>query len=229
MGSLINKYSYIFITILIILLLILSLFPASPIYSFNWALLSSIIAVLLLAMFFLSFERKEQNSRRLVLIATIAALAAVSRVAFAPLANVTPSTFIVMITGYVFGPTAGFMTGAMSALVSNLFLGQGPWTPWQMLSWGICGLVASALGARQKDFNRIAFTVLAGICGYVFGILMNLWHWTAFVYPLNWNTLAATCLSSLVMDSMHAGGNVVFSLVFGPAFYRILMRYKGYM
>jgi hypothetical protein len=67
------------------------------------------------------------------------------RIPFAALPGVQPTSFLVMVSGLVFGPQAGFMIGAMAALASNFFLGQGPWTPWQMLGWGLMGMSAAGL------------------------------------------------------------------------------------
>jgi energy-coupling factor transport system substrate-specific component len=156
----------------------------------------------------------------------VSTIGAVSRVPFAALMSIQPTTFMVMITGYVFGPHMGFMCGAVSALVSNFFLGQGPWTPWQMFCWGMCGAAAVILSGKEKKFNLIAFTVLGGICGFVFGWVMNIWHWISFVYPLNLKTFIATYAASLPFDSMHALGNILFSLIFGRSFYHVLLRFK---
>ena len=92
----------------------------------------------------------------LALVATLAALAALGRVAFAPLPNVKPTTDIVLLTGYALGGAPGFVVGAVAALASNVFFGQGPWTPWQMAGWGIAGLIGAGLaricgpGARAR-------------------------------------------------------------------------------
>ena len=100
----------------------------------------------------------------IALVATLAAMAALGRVAFAALPNVKPTTDIVLIAGYVLGGAPGFMVGAVAALVSNLFFGQGPWTPWQMVGWGGVGLfgggprprraAATSAGSRSRRRAR---------------------------------------------------------------------------
>ena len=52
---------------------------------------------------------------------------------------------IIIITAVAFGPEAGFLTGALTAFVSNFIFGQGPWTPWQMFTWGLVGFLAGIL------------------------------------------------------------------------------------
>jgi len=195
----------------------------------NWALFSIVIIGLSIMAFFWSYEKSQAGTKGIVIIATLASLAAVSRIAFSAIASFKPTTFIIMISGYVFGPKTGFMVGAVTALVSNFFLGQGAWTPWQMLCWGLCGVLAGVLGTRQSEFRPVIFTLLAGFCGYLFGFIMNIWHWVAFVYPLTLKTFMAVYAASFVFDSLHAAGNVVFAIIFGPAFYKILRRFKKYI
>ena len=102
----------------------------------TWILASSLLLGAVLVAGFAWYERTHPTTRVLALVATLAALAALGRVAFAPLPNVKPTTDIVLIAGYVLGGAPGFMVGAVAALASNLFFGQGPWTPWQMAGLG---------------------------------------------------------------------------------------------
>ena len=123
----------------------------------NWAIISAVIILAAIMAVFLSYERQGVNVKEISLIATMATLAAVMRVPFAAIISVQPTTFIVMITGYVFGARAVFMVGAIGAFFSNIFLGQGPWTPWQMLAWGLAGWTMGLLGKGQKGFNYPVF------------------------------------------------------------------------
>ncbi len=218
--------AYIALMVTSVLILVLSLMPDSPFNEINWALLSVLIVGIAILMFFISFEKRSVDPKEMALIATMASLAGISRIPFAAIMSVQPTTFIVMITGYVFGGQTGFITGAVAALVSNFFLGQGPWTPWQMFCWGFCGLLAGFIGKFSNNFNHKAFAVLAFVCGYLFGWAMNIWHWVGFVYPLTIKTFIATYLASFPFDTLHAVGNVVFSIVFGKSFYLILTRFK---
>lgn len=211
---------------LIALLLIVSMVPETPFYRINWALFSVIIVGLALGLFFRRFEHQGVSSKEVALIAALASLAAIARVPFAVIMSLQPTTFLVMISGYVFGPQTGFMVGALAALVSNFFLGQGPWTPWQMFCWGMCGVGGALLGAKAKDYKPAAFALLGFVNGYLFGWVMNVWHWVSFIYPLTWETFLATYALSFPFDTVHAIGNAAFSLVFGKSFYHILRRFK---
>ncbi|MGE5379523.1 MAG: ECF transporter S component [Methylocystaceae bacterium] len=169
-------------------------------------------------------NKRTVDARIIALVATMAAMAAMTRVAFAPIAGFKPTTFIVMITGYVGGPAIGFAVGALNGFASNFFLGQGPWTPWQMACWGLCGILAGVMGRRNDDFKMWPFVILAGAAGILFGWVMNIWHWLAFIEPHSWKTFAATYLTSLPFDLLHAAGNIVFSLLLGKPFYLVINR-----
>ena len=105
-------------------------------------LTSTLIIIETMLPFFFLFETRKPQARELVTIAVMCALATVSRVAFAFIPGFKPITGLIMITGIAFGAEAGFMTGAISAFASNFFYSQGPWTPWQMMAYGIGGFVA---------------------------------------------------------------------------------------
>ncbi len=97
--------------------------------------------------FFLRYESRSLQAREIVLVAVLSAIAAVGRVPFAALPSVQPTSFVIIVSALVFGSETGFMVGAVAALVSNMFLGQGPWT-WQMFSWGMIGWTAGMLYQR---------------------------------------------------------------------------------
>jgi len=191
----------------------------------NWVLVSFAVVAGIIGWMFMKFEKGKADSKELAMIATMSSLAGILRIPFAAIMSVQPTTFLVMITGYVFGSQTGFVVGAIAALVSNFFLGQGPWTPWQMICWGGVGMLAGLIGKRCEGFNLPVFTVVCALSGYLFGWVMNIWHWIGFVYPLSIQTFIATYLASFPFDTLHVVGNILFSLLFGKSFYRILMRF----
>ena len=77
--------------------------------------------------FILVFDKKKPQARELVPIAVMAAIAVVGRTVFEiiPLPNFKPCSAIIIITAVAFGPEAGFLTGALTAFVSNFIFGQG--------------------------------------------------------------------------------------------------------
>ena len=94
--------------------------------------------------FILVFDKKKPQAREMVPIAVMAAIAVVGRTVFSiiPLPNFKPCSAVIIITAIAFGPEAGFLTGALTGFVSNFIFGQGPWTPWQMFTWGLVGCIS---------------------------------------------------------------------------------------
>ncbi len=181
------------------------------------------IASLVVLAFTVRFESSHVSPRELAIIALLGALSALLRVPFAAIPGLQPSTYLVVCSGYVFGPVAGFMVGAMTAVVSNFFLGHGPWTLFQVLAWGLAGASAPLL---RKAALRPRTLALFGICwGILFGLMTNAWMWVAFVYPLTLRTFVVTLLNSVGFDAMHAAGNALFLGLLGVRTIRILERY----
>ena len=124
----------------------------------NYYLVSVAIAVLTMVPFFATFESRKPQARDLVILAVVIALAVVSRAAIFWFPDFKPIAAVIIIAGIAFGPQAGFMTGAMSMLLSNFLFGQGPWTPWQMLAFGLAGLVFGILSQKNliphKDYTK---------------------------------------------------------------------------
>ena len=168
-------------------------------------------------------EGSPASARDLTLVATLGGLAAAGRVLFAPVPGVQPVTVIVAASGAALGPKRGFAVGALAALASNFFLGQGPHTPWQMLAWGGCGLAAGL--AQRWLRHRLAFAAFCLALGFGFGFLMNLWHWYGF-YPHTWAALLVVLGTSFAFDAAHAVGNVLLALVAGPELRRVLARHE---
>ncbi len=121
------------------------------------------------------------------------------------------------------------MVGSTAALVSNFFLGQGPWTPWQMLTWGLAGITAGALRSLLQQPKTLCLALFCFVWGYLYGVITDIWLWTAFVHPLTWKSFLATWAAGLWFDTLHAVGNAGFYLVLGPRMFRVLERFRKKM
>lgn len=175
---------------------------------------------------FFIFEHRAIRSTELALIVSLAALAGIARVPFVWIPSIQPTTFIILFSGYVFGPWMGFVTGSSAAFISNYFLLQGPWTIWQMFGWGLVGISGGLTAFFVKEKPQKALLVLGFIWGFLFGWIMNLWHWLTYVYPLTFKTWLAVNSASILFDLAHAVGNVIFIFAFGKNFLLLLMRFK---
>jgi energy-coupling factor transport system substrate-specific component len=168
------------------------------------------------------FEAGTDSTRELAVVATLAAAAAAGRVLFAAVPGVQPVTVIAIVAGASLGVRAGAATGALAALVSNFFLGQGIWTPQQMLGWGACGAIGALLGPFLR--NRWILAGVAGALGFAFSVMMDVWLWYGFA-PHTSGALFAVVGRGLWFDVSHAVGNVMIALAAGPELRRMLDRY----
>lgn len=190
------------------------------------ALLSVVAAIGALAVFFASYESSRPALRQIMPTVVLAALAAAGRVLFAPFPDFKPVSAICIIAGAVFGRRSGFMVGALAALVSNLFFGQGPWTPWQMYAWGLVGYFAGVLAARGA-LDRTPVLYAYGFCSaYLYGALLNAWYAIGFVHPFTWPAIAVSYLAALPFDTAHAVATVVFLAALYEPWRRKLGRIK---
>jgi energy-coupling factor transport system substrate-specific component len=162
------------------------------------------------------------SAKEIALVATLAGAAAAGRVLFGAVPGVQPVTVIAVAAGAALGARAGFAVGALAALVSNFFLGQGTWTPWQMLAWGGCGVAGALLAAVLR--GRLSFAALCLVLGFAFSTLMDVWLWLSF-YPHTWEALAVVLGRGVWFSAAHATGNVVLALAAGPELRRLLERY----
>jgi energy-coupling factor transport system substrate-specific component len=199
-------------------------FPELSGSGLSWGLIATLMVVLLVLAFAFTFEESAMSSREIALIAMLSTLSAVARIPFAAIPSVQPSTFLIICSGYVFGPLPGFMVGAATALVSNFFLGQGPWTPYQMFGWGMIGLLAAVL--RKLHAGMIVLVIFGFVCGYTYGGTMNVWYWLSFSYPLTARTFLVYEAASLWFDTLHALSNILLLVVFGRKTIRILDRFE---
>ena len=221
----ISKYTKvvrIMLIILLPLLLVLSTLSGDK----NYGLLSVIFMIVAMVPFFLRFEKRRPEARELVVIAVMAALAALGRVAFAPIPNFKPTSAIIIISAMAFGPEAGFLTGATAAVASNLFFGQGPWTPWQMFCWGMIGFVAGIL--RNAGFlkGKLSLSIYGLAAGFAFGWVMNLWFIIGFINPITWQAIVAAYISSFWFDFTNAVSTLIFVFVLAEPWLKKLDRIK---
>ena len=190
----------------------------------GFALPSLVIALLFLIPFFVHFERNRPPAGLLVCISVMGAIAALSRVLFVAFASVKPTTAIVLVTGIAFGPGAGFLTGALAALASNVYFVQGPWTPWQMLAWGLCGLAGGLLRERKFLKSPWWLSLTGALLSLAFGVIMNLSYVIPYVRPLTFPAVMTAMGAGLAFDSVHAVSTFVFLLLFGRLWLKKLLR-----
>jgi energy-coupling factor transport system substrate-specific component len=197
---------------------------AAALLAGNGALATLLAAAALVAAGVAWFESGPDSTRELALVATLGSAAAAGRVLFAAIPGVQPVTVVTVVAGVALGLRAGVATGAIAAFVSNLFLGQGVWTPQQMLGWAACGAVGALLAPALR--SRWALAAVTAVLGFAFSASMDVWLWYGF-FPHTWQALVATLGRGVWFDASHAIGNVVLALTIGPELRRMLARYGG--
>lgn len=187
---------------------------------------SAAAALLCCVPFFLSFEKRAPSAGEMVLIAVMTAFSAAGRFIFAPVPFFKPVSAIVALAARHFGVQAGFMTGALSALISNIWFGQGPWTPFQMLCWGLIGAAAGLLGRKgllDKPLPLCVFGILAGI-GYSF--VMDIWTVLSLNGGFTGELWLAAMISAAPVTAVYCVSNVVFLLALNKPLGRKLERLR---
>jgi energy-coupling factor transport system substrate-specific component len=167
-------------------------------------------------------ESGPDSAKEVALIGTLTGIAVAGRLLVHPFPGVQPMTVIIIASGAAFGLRIGVSVGALGALVSNFFLIQGPWTPWQMALWAACGGVG-ALTARLAS-RRLAFALLCAVLAFGFSTAMDVAYWW-YAYAHTWAGLTAQVISGFAFTLAHALGSFAIALAVGPELVRMLERF----
>lgn len=195
----------------------------------SWQLASFAIVAGVLIAGWLAYERARPSARMVAVVATLAAVAALGRDAFVALPDVKPITAIALVVGYALGPLPGFTVGAIGMLASNMMLGQGPYTPWQMAAWGLVGLSGALLGrVSARHLGRFGLALACAMMALVAKEIMNVYTWTlgAVHTPAAFLLIAGGALPFDITDTV---ASFLFGFAFGPELARLLGRMRARM
>ncbi|MBP3327199.1 MAG: ECF transporter S component [Coprococcus sp.] len=181
--------------------------------------------------FFAAFENRKPKVRELVTIAVLCTLAVAGRAAFFMLPNFSPVMALVMIAGVAFGAETGFVTGAVTMLVSNMMFGQGPWTPWQMFSLGfvgfLAGLIFSHKGVRTRLLTKLGLCIFGGLaCIVIYGGIMNPASVIMWQRVVNMKMILAAYVTGFPFDVVQATATVIFLWIAARPFLEKLDRIR---
>lgn len=194
----------------------------------RWYYLTCTLVILeAMVPFFLSFESRRPQARELVTIAVLCALAVASRVVIL-IPNFKPITGIIMLAGIGLGPQVGFLTGAVAAFASNFFFSQGPWTPWQMMAYGVGGFLAGAVFSGRPRWQK---PWILGIFGFfaillVVGPLLDSCTVFTVSTTLTWKFALAVFASGAPYNAQHGLACAVTLFLFGKPLLGKLDRLK---
>ncbi len=200
-------------TVMILFLMPLTIYLGSFVFGERkYYFISLFIILEILIPFCMIFESRKPKARELVVISVLCAIAVASRAAFMSLPQFKPVVALVIIAGVCFGGETGFLVGAVTGFVSNFFLGQGPWTPWQMFAFGIIGFVAGIL--FQKGLLK---KTKVSLC--VFGFLATLIIYGGIINPasvimwqnkITWEMILSAYVAGIGFDLVHAFSTAFF-------------------
>lgn len=187
----------------------------------------SIVLVLLACVpFFLRFERRRPQPREILTIAVMAAISVAGRCLFVVTPGIKPVTAITAITGFSLGAEAGFITGATTSLVSNFFFGQGPWTPFQMFTWGMIGFIAGLLGKTGMMHRKIPLALFGIFAGIFFSFGMDVWGAISTTGMFSKEAFMLAIASALPFTIIYAVSNVIFLFILAKPIGEKLERLK---
>lgn len=203
----------IFSSILVLIVIPLTIvFGITVLHDRKYYFISALILIYMMLPFSMVFGGRKPKAREIVLICSLAAIAVIGRCAFCMLPEFKPVAAIVIISAVCLGPESGFLVGALAGFVSNFFFGQGPWTPWQMFSFGIVGFLAGLLYEKKiLKPGKAAICIYGGLSVFlIYGGLMNFYSVITMSSVINKKILIATYLSGIPFDLIHAGSTVLF-------------------
>ena len=218
----IRKINAVVLTAIIILIAVAT-FSAIYFGAASFAFSSAAVAVCALAFFFFAYEKGKGGLFTPVITAVMTAIAVSGRLIFSPLQAFKPVAAVVIVTGIYLGGESGFICGAFSALISNIFFGQGPWTPFQMLCWGLAGFIAGVLSDKLRK-NRILLCVYGAVCGILYSLFMDLWStiWEGGSFSIE--RFSVKFIPSLPFMIVYAISNIIFLFLLSKPFEKLFKR-----
>ena len=178
----------------------------------KYVFISILLLVEAMLPFALMFEGRRPQARELIVIAVLCALGVAGRMAFFMLPQFKPVAALVILSGVCFGGETGFLVGALTAFVSNMFMGQGPWTPWQMFAFGLIGALAGVLFRKGRlPRNRLSLCLYGGISVFcIYGGVINPASVLMFQPHPSYEMVLLSYLQGVPFDLIHAASTVFF-------------------
>ena len=182
----------------------------------RYNLISAVITLFACLPFYFAYEKREGSIRRMVMLAVMTAMTVTGRCVFAPVPYFKPTISIVILSGLYMGPEAGFLVGSLSAVISNIFFGQGPWTPWQMFAYGIGGLLAGLLARKgimteKKRIRTAVIGFLIILC--IVGPLLDTCSVFTMVTNFTRASVGAIYMSGLPVNIVHGVATALTLLI----------------
>lgn len=194
---------------------------------------SLFIIIVAIAFFVFGFEKKKPTTREIVSLAVMISLAVAGRTVFFMTPQFKPMAAIIIITAVAFGKETGFLCGALSLFLSNIFFGQGPWTPWQMFAFGIVGFLSGLLFHKKYENKKICSRdiIILGIFGglvvlVVYGTIMDTATVLMYTASPTKEAILAAWSAGFIFNLIHGVSTTIFIFVLGKIMLRKITRLK---
>ncbi|MEG0685463.1 MAG: ECF transporter S component [Coprobacillus sp.] len=218
-----KKVQYLYILGCFVLVLLMSVYS---VINKQYNFVSIVLVFLSCIPFYFRFEHRKPHTREVVILSVMITLTIASRVVFALIPGFKPMAAFIIICGMVFGREAGFLCGSLSAFASNMFFGQGPWTPFQMLAFGLIGYIAGVLNKRKWLENKwllMGYGIMSGI-GY--SLFMDIWTVLSLDQVFNVSRYLVVIVSAIPFMTIYAVSNVIFLFILTPILLKRFERIK---
>ncbi len=207
-------------------LLLLAISASLFLQNNGYMLISITAAVICCIPLFVSFEKNVNSSREIITIAVMIALSVAGRFIFTLIPHFKPVTALVIITGMYFGADAGFMTGSLTALLSNMQHGQGPWTVFQMAVWGLIGFLAGLLNIKGLLKNKLILILFSAFSGVAYSLIMDIYTTISTDSTFIIEKYLSYVLFSAPVMINYVVSNVIFMLILEKPIGKKLLRVK---
>ena len=214
--------------IVLLIIIPITLFVGMKLPGRSYYLLSALVAVEVLTPFFMTFEKRKPQPRELATVAVMSAFVTIARVAV-PIPSFKPTFAVILLSGIAFGPETGFVVGALGALGSDFFYGQGPFTPWQMMAYGLMGLLGG-LAFREGSPLRRKNLVMGIFCFaatvLIVGPILDTSSVFITISVLSWENILPLYISGFPVNVSQGLCSLITLLLFGEAILEKLERVK---
>ena len=212
----VSRRTWIALALMVIIVPLILYLSVRIFHGRRYMVCSLIVVVAAMLPFFMMFEGRKPKAREIMVISVLAAIGVAGRAAFFMLPSFKPIAAIVILTGVSFGGEAGFLVGCMIMMISNIFMGHGPWTPWQMFAMGLLGFFAGIIFSKKR--NTLALCIYSFLSVLViYGGIMNISSVLTYTTDINLQTITAYIISGIPFDLIHAVSTVIFVLITGDA------------
>lgn len=124
---------------------------------------------------------------------------------------------LTFVSGFVYGPAAGFVTGSLIIVTSDLFILPGPWTPFIAAIIGLLGLLAGIIRRLHGEPTLRLLLVSAATLTLMSEFLQNMWFALFFAVPIA-GAMAAG-VPSLITALIN---NLILFTTLGPRIVKLL-------